>query len=107
MPEAISDTINAESRTVFEVDNPSGTVSQQLISAVRRAVNGVALHKRARIVVHGEEDLAVIPAVIEAPEGAAVVYGQPNEGMVIIAVTAEKKHHAQRLLGKIQKATHS
>lgn len=104
VPDAISDTINSEPRTIYEVDNPPGTISTQLLHAVRRAVSGIALHERARIVVHGEEDLAVIPAVIEAPEGAAVVYGQPNEGMVIIAVTAEKQQGARHLLRKIRKA---
>ncbi|MGZ4904010.1 MAG: GTP-dependent dephospho-CoA kinase family protein [Halobacteriota archaeon] len=104
VPDAIRATINSEPRTIYEVDNPPGTISPQLINAVRRAITGIALHERARIVVHGEEDLAVIPAVMEAPEGAAVVYGQPNEGMVIIAVSAEKQQGAKHLLRKIQKA---
>ncbi len=104
VPDTISDTINSEPRTIYEVDNPPGTISSQLMNAVRHAVAGIALHERARIVVHGEEDLAVIPAVMEAPEGAAVVYGQPNEGMVIIAVTPEKQQDAEHLLRKIRKA---
>ncbi len=107
VPDVIRETINADPRTIYEVDNPAGTISRQLIDAVRRAVGGIALHKRARIIVRGEEDLAVIPAVVEAPEGAVVVYGQPNEGMVIIAVTAEKQHEAARLLQKVQEAAPS
>ncbi|MDD1720406.1 MAG: GTP-dependent dephospho-CoA kinase family protein [Euryarchaeota archaeon] len=105
VPDTIRDAINSEPRTVYEVDNPPGTISRQLINAVSRAVSKISLHERARIVVHGEEDLAVIPAVMAAPEGTAVVYGQPNEGMVIIAVTAEKQQDAEHLLRKIQKAT--
>ncbi len=104
VPETIRNTINAEQRIVYDVDNPPGTISSQLIAAIRCAISGIQLHERARIVVYGEEDLAVIPAVIEAPEGAAVVYGQPNEGMVIITVTVEKQKAAKRLLRKVQKA---
>jgi hypothetical protein len=58
---------------------------------------------RTRIIVNGEEDLAVIPAVIEAPLGTAIVYGQPSEGMVIIVTTREKKEKAKRLLREILK----
>jgi uncharacterized protein (UPF0218 family) len=61
----------------------------------------VARSERVRILVHGEEDLAVIPAVVEAPLGAAVVYGQPNEGMVIITITRERKEKAKRLMREI------
>jgi uncharacterized protein (UPF0218 family) len=32
------------------------------------------------IFVDGEEDLAVIPLVIAAPDGAAILYGQPGKG---------------------------
>ncbi len=104
VPDAVRNTIHADSRTTYTADNPAGTISLQLIDSVHRAVMGVARHERARIVVRGEEDLAVIPAVIEAPKGAAVVYGQPNEGMVITAVTAEKQRNAEYLLRKVQEA---
>ncbi len=103
--DAVRDTINADARTIYKVDNPAGMISSQLIDAVRRAVTAITRHERTRIVVRGEEDLAVIPAVMEAPEGAAVVYGQPNEGMVIVAVTAEKRRSAKHLLRKVQDAT--
>ena len=103
VPDAIHRTINAEPRTVYEVDNPSGSISDQLRDAVRSSMEMMSRSERVRIVVHGEEDLAVIPAVLEAPLGAVVVYGQPNEGMVIIDITPEKKKNATRLLRQIQR----
>ncbi len=105
VPDEIRDTINSEPRMVYEVDNPPGTISWQLVHVIRRAVSGIALRHRAKIIVHGEEDLAVIPAVMEAPNGAAVVYGQPQEGMVIIPVSATKQHDARRLFRRILAAT--
>ena len=101
VPDEIYNAINTEPRTVYEVDNPPGSISQQLQNAVRGSMKNIGRPLRTRIVVNGEEDLAVIPAVIEAPLGTAIVYGQPNEGMVIIVTTREKKENAKRLLREI------
>jgi len=48
--------------------------------------------------VNGEEDLLVLPACIFAPENAIVLYGQPNEGLVIVKITPEIRNKAQSLL---------
>lgn len=95
--------ISAKPCTVYEVDNPAGSISQQLQDAVGRSMKNLRRSERTRIVVNGEEDLAVIPAVIEAPLGTAIVYGQPSEGMVIIGTTREKKERAKHLLREILK----
>ena len=44
-----------------------------------------------KIVVDGEEDLATLPAILYAPLGSVVIYGQPNEGSVLVNVTSEMK----------------
>ena len=103
VPDEICHAISAEPRTIYEVDNPPGSISQQLQNAVSGSMKNIGRSLRTRIVVNGEEDLAVIPAVIEAPLGTAVVYGQPSEGMVIIVTTREKKEKARRLLREILK----
>jgi uncharacterized protein (UPF0218 family) len=95
--------ISTEPRTVYEVDNPPGSISEQLQNAVSGSMKDIERCLRTRIIVNGEEDLAVIPAVIEAPLGTAIVYGQPSEGMVIIVTTREKKEKAKRLLREILK----
>jgi GTP-dependent dephospho-CoA kinase len=105
VPDEICSAISIDPRTIYKVDNPPGSISQQLRNAVSSSMWHVARSERVRIVVHGEEDLAVIPAVVEAPLGAAVVYGQPNEGMVIIAVTRERKEKARQLMHEILKIT--
>ncbi len=101
VPDEIYHAISTEPRTVYEVDNPPGSISQQLQNAVSGSMKNIGRSLRTRIVVNGEEDLAVIPAVIEAPLGTAVVYGQPSEGMVIIVTTREKKEKAKCLLREI------
>jgi GTP-dependent dephospho-CoA kinase len=50
------------------------------------------------LVVDGEEDLLVLPAILAAPIGAFVYYGQPNVGVVEVAVTPEIKDTVKKLL---------
>lgn len=105
VPDAIFNAISTDPRVIFNVDNPPGSISRQLHNAVSSSMEHVARSERVRIVVSGEEDLAVIPAVVEAPLGAAVVYGQPNKGMVIVAITQERKKKARQLMREILKIT--
>ena len=77
---------------IVRVKNMPGTITPEL----RRALE---TEKQAKVVVEGEEDLAVIPAVLSAPLGSVVVYGQPNEGLVVVKVTGEKKREFEQILG--------
>ncbi len=74
--------------------NPAGTLTDELITSVRDAVR----QPPAVIFVDGEEDLAVIPLVLAAPEGAIILYGQPWEGVVVRIVDSEAKVTAASLL---------
>jgi uncharacterized protein (UPF0218 family) len=74
--------------------NPPGTITDELTDAIDEAVRG----QPAVIFVEGEEDLAVIPLVLAAPSGAAVLYGQPGEGVVLRFVDASAKHEAASML---------
>ena len=74
--------------------NPPGTLTDDLIKALECAVADPGV----LIFVEGEEDLAVIPLVLAAPDGAVVLYGQPGEGVVLCRVTAAAKEQARTLL---------
>ena len=67
--------------------NPPGTISDDLIRAIRDAVEDPP----ALIFVEGEEDLAVLPLVLAAPPGVVILYGQPKEGVVLREVDGEAK----------------
>ncbi|ASJ01211.1 GTP-dependent dephospho-CoA kinase [Thermococcus gorgonarius] len=87
---------------VLTVKNPPGTVTKALLNAVRKGV-GIALRGRSvHIKVNGEEDLAAIPAVLYAPTGSVVLYGQPDEGVVLIKVTPECKRRCARILSRME-----
>jgi uncharacterized protein (UPF0218 family) len=82
-------------RSVVRVVNPQGTITDEAIAAVQRALEGGGL---VHVVVDGEEDLLVLVAVLYAPLGGLVVYGQPGEGIVVVRVTAEKRAAASGIL---------
>jgi len=74
--------------------NPAGTITPELRKSIEAAVADPGL----LILVEGEEDLAVIPLIIAAPEGAMVLYGQPGEGIVVCEVDGPAKEKATTLL---------
>jgi len=80
-----------------EVENPPGALSRALLSAVTEAI---ASPEPVRLVVDGEEDLATLPAIVAAPRGASVVYGQPGDGMVHVAVTDAATDETRSLLAR-------
>jgi len=85
----------------ISVDNPAGVITGDLIDAVGDAI---ASSYRVRIFVRGEEDLAAVPAMLMAPEGSAVLYGQPDQGVVLVQITESKKEEIRDLLTKIIEA---
>ena len=87
---------------VLTTKNPPGTITKALLNAVKKSFELVKRGKRVYLKVNGEEDLAAIPAVIYAPEGALVIYGQPDKGIVLIKVTPECKRRCAQLLRKME-----
>ncbi|MFC6786840.1 GTP-dependent dephospho-CoA kinase family protein [Halobaculum halobium] len=93
----IAAVLDGENRRI-EVDNEPATLSTAMLDAL---VDALASDGPVVIYVTGEEDLATVPAIVAAPEGASVVYGQPDEGMVLVDVTPDSKRKAGELLGKL------
>jgi uncharacterized protein (UPF0218 family) len=75
------------------VTNPAGVITGALWKAIEENLSSGGI-----IGVKGEEDLAVIPAVLEADFGDVVLYGQPDEGMVYIKVDEDIKQRIAMLL---------
>ena len=48
--------------------------------------------------MNGEEDLLVLQICIEAPDKSVVMYGQPNEGLVIVEIMPDVRAKVQKLL---------
>ena len=81
--------------TELTVDNPAAEITPQSIDILKQAFT---MQPPVRINVNGEEDLLVIPVCVYAPENAIILYGQPNEGFVIVKITPEIRIKTQKLL---------
>lgn len=82
-------------KTVFRVSNPQGTITEEAIATILESLKN---RKETQIIVDGEEDLLTLIAVQHAPDKSLVVYGQPNEGIVVVEVTEKKKAEAIKIL---------
>ena len=87
----IDDTVN----TNLSCRNPPGEITKESIQVIQKAFS---CELPVRITVDGEEDLLVIPVCIHAPENSIVMYGQPNEGLVIVTITPEIRARVQKIL---------
>lgn len=84
--------------TDVTVSNPAAALTDELLTALRDAITAGG---PVRIQVDGEEDLAVLPAILVAPHGASVVYGQPNAGMVGVRVSNDTKKQARDFVSRM------
>ncbi|MFO7927151.1 MAG: GTP-dependent dephospho-CoA kinase family protein [Halobacteriota archaeon] len=83
----------------IDVVNPQSTITDDLLEALASALDRST---STVIVVDGEEDLAAIPAVLAVPEGGSIVYGQPDEGMVLVPITDETRTRCRNLLERME-----
>ncbi|MBS7634166.1 GTP-dependent dephospho-CoA kinase family protein [Candidatus Bathyarchaeota archaeon] len=90
--------INANVSKVLHLINPAGTISRDSWRIIDEAINSEGLVK---VLVEGEEDLLTIVAALLAPVNSMVVYGQPNEGIVVINVTEEIKKEMREIINKM------
>jgi uncharacterized protein (UPF0218 family) len=84
-----------DNATELTVDNPAAEITSQSIAIIKKAFT---LQSPVRLFVNGEEDLLVLPVCIHAPKNAVVLYGQPNQGLVIVRITPEIRNKVQTLL---------
>jgi uncharacterized protein (UPF0218 family) len=96
---AVEAALLEDERRQVTVDNPAGTITASLVAALVDAIDDP---EPVVIVVTGEEDLAVLPAVFAAPDDACVLYGQPDEGMVQVTVDADARETARDLLSRME-----
>jgi uncharacterized protein (UPF0218 family) len=81
--------------SVVQVHNPAGEVTRELWQAIKGALSS---EKSVRIEVVGEEDLATIPCVMLAPNGAYLLYGLWNRGLVLVEITPATRKKVETAL---------
>ena len=80
---------------ILTCTNPPGEITDHSISVILKALS---IEPPVRIIVDGEEDLLVLPILVHAPGNSVILYGQPNEGLVIVGVTEEIRNRARSIM---------
>jgi uncharacterized protein (UPF0218 family) len=83
----------------YKLTNPAGLITSDAWKVINKALKK---KKKIEIIVDGEEDLLGIPVVLLAPKGSLMLYGQPNEGIVIVTVNEEMRQFTERILSRME-----
>ena len=87
----------------LETENPAGVIRQKGALLLKKAITDYhATHNKQVIVVTGEEDLLAIPAILLSPLQTIVVYGQFDQGIVVVNVSEQNKKHIYNLFRKFK-----
>ncbi len=79
--------------------NQRGTIASTVARKILHSIQTAVYHgEKKTITICGEEDLLAIPAILFAPLGSIVVYGQMNRGVIVVTVTEERKQQVKNLL---------
>ncbi len=80
--------VENEPKTV--VSNPAGRITAEMAAAIRGCMEGSG----GIIRVEGEEDLALLPCILCAPDGAEIVYGMPGKCMMLVTTDETTRKRA-------------
>jgi len=96
----VTSPVNFKAENIFRTRNPAGTITDESWKTVERAINS---HGKSKVIVDGEEDLLTLVAVLSAPNGSIVIYGQPKRGVVIIEVNEKVKQRFQEIIKEMKR----
>jgi GTP-dependent dephospho-CoA kinase len=98
-----NDQLLHSSNNIQRFNNAPATIHTRVVDGFRKAIKTyLARHKNQILQIHGEEDLLALPAMLLAPLGSIVLYGQVDLGVVVNEITEEKKKEIERLLRKFR-----
>ncbi len=89
--------LRLEAENVERVVNRAGEISPEAASKLHRLLRRKRLEKTL-LIVEGEEDLLTLAAILSAPDGTIIVYGQPGRGSVVVRVGESSRALAIRIL---------
>ena len=72
---------------ILKANNPAGYITDDLWETIGQALELSDNGECYVIEVAGEEDLAVLPCILMANPETTILYGQPNEGLVLLKVS--------------------
>lgn len=81
------------STDVIETENKKGSIAKNIYSTIIKAYQ-----KHQHLQIIGEEDLLVIPAILALPLGTIIIYGQPNQGLVLVKISIKAKNNIKGII---------
>lgn len=85
---------------IISVTNPAGGLTPEVFKTARDIIAQEKNNSQYIVKIEGEEDLAVLPFLLAAPLGFTILYGQPNEGVVQVKVSEEKKNMGYSIVSR-------
>ncbi len=82
-------------KKVLFAENKVGTISAQAMEKIKESLK----YKNCLLEIEGEEDLLVLPVILELENGI-VCYGQPDRGIIVVEIDKEKKEGIKELLNE-------
>jgi uncharacterized protein (UPF0218 family) len=88
-------------KKIIKVKNPPGYISDEAIESIKYL--STIDDKDIALLVDGEEDLLTLIVIKYFPVGTYVLYGQPNEGIVVLKIDNTLKQEIDRILKQFEK----
>ncbi len=85
---------------VVRLRNPPATITSEAWRLLSEAFKS---EERVRVEVQGEEDLLALVCIALAPETAAVLYGMPGQGVVVVRADRTAKSRVLDLLKRMER----
>ena len=86
-----------KNREIAYFESGPGFIQKKVMKTIKRWSDDL---NSSLYIIDGEEDLLVLPAILYAPIDSLVFYGQPEQGIIEVVVTKEKKKLVQKLLSQ-------
>ena len=89
---------------VIECQNPPGMLTSSLFESCKIAIDNWTINRlKTLIIVDGEEDLSPLLLHLLAPMNTAILYGQPDQGVVLRITGLDSKSRCQSLINLFEK----
>ena len=83
--------------------NPSGSIQRTAVEALHQKLSSlIESDKKEVLMIQGEEDLLAVPAILLAPLGSVVIYGQTGLGAIIVPVTESIKYKVDGIIRQFE-----
>ncbi|OGS45389.1 MAG: hypothetical protein A3K66_06850 [Euryarchaeota archaeon RBG_16_67_27] len=96
----LRDALSRVGSRVYRITNPPATIVPEAWVVLSEAFKS---EERVRVEVRGEEDLLALVCIALAPETAAVLYGLPGQGVVVVTADRAAKTRVLDILRRMER----